>query len=226
MSGRFRFDEFELNVDEYALWRGGQRVKLEKLPMEVLILLVERAGALVDRAGMHDALWPPGVFVERDAAINTAVRKIRQALGDDAARPRLIETVVGKGYRFAAHVERCVPSLDRPARGQPFPSYCVMRGASRFVLDAGENELGRDSGVAVRIDHPSVSRRHARISIGPSRVVLEDLGSRNGTYVDGRRIETATEIGDGAIVGLGPILVTFVMLTASATTQSLTRDPR
>src|SRR3954464_8943137 len=104
MAGSFRFSEFEPGVDAYTLSRTGHRVKLEKIPMEVLILLVRRAGSLVNRAEIQSALWGPDVFVDQDAAMNTAVRKVRRALGDDAEHPRFVETVVGKGYRFIAPV--------------------------------------------------------------------------------------------------------------------------
>lgn len=114
MASCFRFNEFELDVGAYVLRRGGERIRLEKIPMEVLTLLVEQAGALVDRPTIHEALWGADVFVERDAAINTAIRKVRRALGDDAEQPRLIETIVGKGYRFLAPVKRSGGRGNRP----------------------------------------------------------------------------------------------------------------
>lgn len=238
MSGSFRFGEFELDLAAYALRRGRVRIKLEKVPMEVLILLVASAGALVERREIQAALWGADVFVERDSAINTAIRKIRQALEDDAEKPRFVETVVGKGYRFIAPVERRVwgsqversdietarPSSARWRR--TFPSYCVTRGKQEFVLDTGENLLGRDPTARVYVDHASVSRRHARISIRSERAVLEDLKSRNGTYLDGRRIEAPTEIRHGAIIGLGPITLTFLVLSAPASTRPVSGSGR
>jgi DNA-binding winged helix-turn-helix (wHTH) protein/Tfp pilus assembly protein PilF len=112
MSACFRFAEFELDVAGYCLRHPAGTVRLEKLPMEVLILLVRRAGALVSRGEIEAALWGPDVHVQRDAAINTALRKIRRVLGDDPSRPRYVETVVGKGYRFIAAVDI---SRDSPA---------------------------------------------------------------------------------------------------------------
>lgn len=105
MSRSFRFGEFHLDVAAYSLSRGGERIKVEKMPMELLILLVGSAGTLVDRRTIHAALWASDVFVEHDAATNTVIRKIRQALGDNAEKPRFVETVVGKGYRFIAPVD-------------------------------------------------------------------------------------------------------------------------
>jgi DNA-binding winged helix-turn-helix (wHTH) protein len=235
MSASFRFGEFELDVAAYALWRAGERIKLEKIPMELLILLVGRAGTLADRRTIQASLWGSDVFVEHDSATNTAIRKIRQALGDDAEKPRFIETVVGKGYRFIAPVERHRSESDvrgnnefevapvSPGRQRrSFPHYCVTRGRQEFVLDRGENLLGRDPDAHVYIDHPSVSRHHAQISIQSDRAILEDLKSRNGTFLEGRRIEAPTEIRHGAIIGLGPITLTFVVLTGAASTRPMT----
>lgn len=216
MSGSFRFGEFHLDVAAYALSRGSERIKLEKMPMELLILLVTSAGTLVDRRTIQAALWGSDVFVEHDSATNTAVRKIRQALDDDADTPRFVETVVGKGYRFIAPIE------GRTER-RPFPACCVTRGKQEFMLGGGDNLLGRDPDARVYIDHPSVSRRHARISIRPNRATLEDLESRNGTFLAGRRIESPTEIHHGAIIGLGPITVTFRMLSGPASTKPVRR---
>ena len=95
MAGPFRFGDFELDVAAFALRREGTPVRLEKIPMELLILLVEHDGKLVARDSIHAALWGSDVFLDRDAAINTAMRKIRKVLGDDADRPQFVETVVG-----------------------------------------------------------------------------------------------------------------------------------
>jgi pSer/pThr/pTyr-binding forkhead associated (FHA) protein len=75
--------------------------------------------------------------------------------------------------------------------------------------------------VRVYVDHPSVSRRHARISIADDRVTVEDLHSRNGTFIDGRGIDTPTEIHDGAVIGLGPITLTFLALSGPASTRPM-----
>jgi DNA-binding winged helix-turn-helix (wHTH) protein/Flp pilus assembly protein TadD len=119
MAGSLRFGEFDLDLDAYVLRHRGASVKLEKQPMEVLILLVQRAGALVDRFEIQTRLWSADVTVEYGPAINTVIRKIRQALGDDADAPRYVETVVGKGYRFIASVERTPVGPVRPAPNAP-----------------------------------------------------------------------------------------------------------
>ena len=100
----FRFGDFELDVDAYVLRRAGQAVRLEQQPLDLLILLVERRPHLVTRAEIVERLWGSETFVEAEAGINTAVRKVRLALGDSAVSPSFIERVPGKGYRFAAPV--------------------------------------------------------------------------------------------------------------------------
>jgi pSer/pThr/pTyr-binding forkhead associated (FHA) protein len=95
-----------------------------------------------------------------------------------------------------------------------------------FTLETGANLLGRDPAAEVRIDHPSVSRRHARIEISPSRAVLEDLKSRNGTFVNGRGVTSPIELRDGAVIGLGPIILTFVALSGAASTRPMADSSR
>jgi DNA-binding winged helix-turn-helix (wHTH) protein/predicted ATPase len=99
-----QFADFTLDRSRYRLQRGNDVLRLEKRPMELLILLVERCGELVTREEIAERLWGKDVFVDVDHSINTAVRKVRQALRDDPDKPRFLETVVGKGYRFAATV--------------------------------------------------------------------------------------------------------------------------
>jgi Predicted integral membrane protein len=100
----FHFGDFALDQSRYRLQRGARLVRLEKLPMELLILLVQRRGELVSREEITERLWGKEVFLDIDHSINTAVRKVRLALRDDPEKPRFVETVVGKGYRFAASV--------------------------------------------------------------------------------------------------------------------------
>jgi TolB-like protein/cytochrome c-type biogenesis protein CcmH/NrfG len=101
----FRFGEFELDISAYELRRGGQPVHLERQPMDLLILLVERHRQLVWRADIVKRLWDPGVFVDVEMGVNTAIRKVRQALRDSREPPAFVETISGKGYRFIAPVD-------------------------------------------------------------------------------------------------------------------------
>src|SRR5262245_56047920 len=100
-----RFGDFELDVEAYQLRRRGRPLRLERRPMELLILLVERRGRLVSRSDIAERLWGKDVFVDKETGVNIAIRKIRQTLRDSAEKPAFLETVVGKGYRFVAAVE-------------------------------------------------------------------------------------------------------------------------
>jgi DNA-binding winged helix-turn-helix (wHTH) protein len=95
-----RFGEFELDFGRFQLYRGGQPVRLEGLPLQLLMFLAEKRGQLVTREQIADALWGKDVFVDVEQGINTAIRKVRMALDDDSAQPQYLQTVVGRGYRF------------------------------------------------------------------------------------------------------------------------------
>ena len=106
---RFRFREFELDISAYELRRGGQPVHLERHPMDLLILLVERRRQLVSRADIAKRLWDSSVFVDVEMGVNTAIRKLRKALRDSRESPAFVETISGKGYRFIAPVDAVLP---------------------------------------------------------------------------------------------------------------------
>ena len=101
----YQFEGFQLDVERYELRRNGRVLKLEKIPMELLILLISRQGKLVSREEIVEKLWGRDVFIETEHGINTAIRKIRQALRDDPENPRFVRTLKGKGYRFDAALE-------------------------------------------------------------------------------------------------------------------------
>ena len=92
--------EFELDLGRYELRRRGRRVKLEKKAMELLIFLSSRREQLVSRHDIMTKLWPSDLFVDTEASLNNVIRKVRAAFNDSSAKPRFLETVVGKGYRF------------------------------------------------------------------------------------------------------------------------------
>ena len=98
-------DDLELDARAYELRRSGRRLKLERIPMELLLLLVEHRGELVSREQIVERVWGKDVHLATDSSINAAVRKIRRVLKDDPGRPRFIQTISGKGYRFIAPVE-------------------------------------------------------------------------------------------------------------------------
>ena len=124
-----QFDEFSLDFDRYELLRFGRPVKLEKIPMELLILLVRKGGHLVTRQEIIEHLWGNDVFVDTEHGINTAVRKIRLALRDDSEKPRFVQTVTGKGYRFVAEWRNGADAPQTPAPEQLPPERIVLEPA-------------------------------------------------------------------------------------------------
>ncbi len=96
------FAEFELDFGRFQLYRRGTPVRLEGLPLQLLMFLVENRGLLVTREQIAEALWSKDVFVDVEQGINTAIRKIRMALEDNSTQPQYLQTVVGRGYRFVA----------------------------------------------------------------------------------------------------------------------------
>jgi Tol biopolymer transport system component/DNA-binding winged helix-turn-helix (wHTH) protein len=130
-----KFEEFELDCDSYQLRRSGRNEKLERLPMNLLILLATKHDRLVTREEIEEHLWGGKVFVDSNLGINTAIRKIRQALRDDPDCPRFVETITGRGYKFVATISQIVetPSVQLPVIDEvmPVPPEPPLRDAIR-----------------------------------------------------------------------------------------------
>jgi DNA-binding winged helix-turn-helix (wHTH) protein len=133
---KVRFDDFQLDYGRFQLCRRGIPVRLESLPLQLLMFLVEKRGQLVTREQISSELWSKDVFVDVEQGINTAIRKIRRALADDAGEPQYLQTVVGRGYRFVA------PTAEEDASGQV--------PAEGFVVTP--EELGRAIMTAAGLD--------------------------------------------------------------------------
>src|SRR5579859_3039724 len=114
--GSIRFADCELNAPALELRRGRRTVKLERIPLQVLLILINEHGRVVTREAIADRIWGKSVFVDVDNGINTAIRKIRNALNDDPHCPRFVETIAGVGYRFIAGLE---PADGRVLVGEP-----------------------------------------------------------------------------------------------------------
>lgn len=115
---KIRFDDFQLDYGRFQLFRRSIPVRLEGLPLQLLMFLVEKRGQLVTRDEIASTLWSKDVFVEVEQGINTAIRKIRRALEDDAGQPQYLQTVVGHGYRFVAPT--AVEDISSSALPEPF----------------------------------------------------------------------------------------------------------
>jgi DNA-binding winged helix-turn-helix (wHTH) protein len=206
------FGPFEADLRTGELRRDGARVELQELPFRVLAALVSRPGELLTRDDLRALAWPSGVFVDFEHGLNKAVNKIRRALGDSAGAPRYVETLPGRGYRFVAPLRERVPG--RVAR----PIGCRLLWEGRTIaLAQGEHIIGREPDAAVCVDSSTVSRRHARIVLSGGSATIEDLGSKNGTLVRGRRVTGPTVITDGDEIAVGSARMTFRSTTAGST---------
>jgi DNA-binding winged helix-turn-helix (wHTH) protein len=132
-AGVFVFGEFELDAQCYQLRRQGVAMRLESLPMQLLLLLVEKTGQLVGRKEIAEKLWGKGIFVDAEQGINTAIRKIRFVLQDDVEQPRHIQTLVGKGYRF----------LPPPRLNAPVSTVAVTNSQPSNSVTFTAEELGQ-----------------------------------------------------------------------------------
>src|SRR6516164_1248572 len=113
---RVRLGEFDLDLRAGELCKDSQKILLQEQPFQILLMLVERRGELVDREEIRKRLWPNDTIVEFDHSIHTAIKKLRQALGDSADQPEYIETVARRGYRLLVSVEPCI----EPPPGQAY----------------------------------------------------------------------------------------------------------
>jgi DNA-binding winged helix-turn-helix (wHTH) protein len=131
----YRFGGFELKTGPGELRKHGTRIKLQDQPLQILVLLLEHSGELVTREQIQSKLWSPGTFVDYDNAINSAVRKLREALGDDSGAPRFVETSARRGYRFIGAIE-APPRPDRPpaTRARPRLRKGLVAGACGVIL--------------------------------------------------------------------------------------------
>jgi DNA-binding winged helix-turn-helix (wHTH) protein len=117
----YRFGVFEADATTGELRRKGIRIKLNAQPFQVLTMLIERPGQILTREEISHALWPDGVFVDAEHGVNSAINRIREALGDSAGNPRFIETMARRGYRFVAPVER-INLIEEPPNPTPQPN--------------------------------------------------------------------------------------------------------
>lgn len=200
---RARFDRFTLDSESRRLVADGGDVRLSPKAFDLLCLLIaERPNALA-KDDLHARIWP-GVYVV-DANLSVLIAEIRRALGDNAHAPRFIRTVHRHGYAFAAEAIE----LGRGAAERDRRRAWLLWNERVLILAEGENLVGRDPACQVWLDVAGVSRRHARVVVTGDHVVVEDLGSVNGTFVAGAEVRAARPLLDGEMLRIGPVDVQF-----------------
>src|SRR5262249_32433643 len=179
---------------------GGRVIPISPKAFQILEALIAVRPRAIPKENLHALLWP-GAYVV-DANLPNLVVELRAALGDDAKNPRIIRTVQRFGYAFCADAEPVHESgVGRSGKGI---SCRLLWDGLEVRLEPGENILGRDADAAAWIDDPGVSRRHARIFVEEDGARLEDLGSKNGTKLRGRRIEVPARLRDRDVIQIGP----------------------
>lgn len=210
---RLRFAEFTLDRDRRLLLKGSASLHLAPKAFDLLALLVTRRPDALSKQVIFGELWP-GTFVT-DNVLATLVTDIRAALGDDARRPRFIRTVHGYGYAFIGLVEG-----DRKrAPAKPQAGWSLVWNDRQIRLEEGETIVGRGGDGVIAFDAPTVSKRHARLVVDGDRATIEDLQSKNGTWLNDRAVSSAVPLGEGDQVRLGGLVV-VVRRTGMATTTA------
>jgi len=209
------FDGFTLDRGARQLRQGTELRHLSPKAFDLLDLLLCHRPNVLDKRRLRARLWL-GAHVS-DSTLATVVAEVRSALGDDHRKPRWVRTVHGVGYAFCGDARDSGPR-SAPAQGPV--AFRLLLEDREVALQPGENLLGRvDEGVAW-IEAATVSRRHARILVDEDQAVIEDLGSKNGTFVRGERILCATRLAHGDVIRLGRVSMRFRALRADLSTAS------
>jgi DNA-binding winged helix-turn-helix (wHTH) protein len=213
-----RLGDLTFDPDARQLLRGDSEIHLSPKAFELLKTLVEHRPRALSKNELHQHLWPR-TFVS-EANLASLIAEVREALGETAREPRFIRTAHRFGYAFAAStVEQATTVSAAPAAGVDTPvRFCwLIRDGKRLPLQAGENVLGRDADGVIGLGSPTVSRRHARVVILEAGASVEDLNSKNGTFLGGARVTNATALHDGDELRVGSVTLQFRTASASKT---------
>ena len=148
-----------------------------------------------------EAVWPETRVAE--GSLGALVKEVREALGEDAQTPASIRTVLGYGYAFDGTVHEAAPPAPSSRR------HSLLWRGTELSLSEGENVIGREPPAMVVIPHPSISRRHARIEVEGDRALIEDLGSKNGTWLGSAKVKEMTALADGDELRIGGVHLTY-----------------
>lgn len=206
-----RFGQFNFDAGARLLTHAGAPAHLTAKAVDLLSLLAARRPEAVAKKDIHAHLWPD-TFVS-DVSLTTLIFELRTALGESARKPRFIRTVHGFGYAFQGDD----PALAVPTSDSP---YMVIFDGREIGLRRGDNLLGRSRDCRVRLDSTRASRHHARITIDGDAAVIEDCGSRNGTWVGGQRTNGRVRLKDGDDIGIAGMRMLFRILSPAHGTEA------
>jgi DNA-binding winged helix-turn-helix (wHTH) protein len=210
---QLKFEDCVLDLRARQLERGGELVPLEPKMYELLKVLIMHRPAVVTNGELDELLWPQ-VYVAR-TSLTRLVSELRAVLGDSPRDSRIIRTVYKIGYAFSAGVTPITSVSAVPAKLE------LVWKKQCLPLAEGEHIAGRDIECSLVIDATTVSRQHARIKIASGIATIEDLGSTNGTRVNGTRISVPTRLAPGNEVALGTEVLQVRARGPSALTEKV-----
>ncbi len=209
----YRFGHAVLDCDARQLLVDGTEIHVSPKAFELLTILIRNRSRAVSKQELRGQLWP-GTFVE-DAGLASLAAEIRRALHDSARTPRFVRTMHRFGYRFVGDVVETIAAA-------PTRVYLLFDNRKSMLLE-GANVLGRAPDATISFDVAGVSRHHARIVVSRDAVRLEDLGSKNGTYLQRKRITSAL-LSDGDEIQIGKARLTFRLEHPVERTDTLGSD--
>jgi len=211
---KFQFDGFTLDLGTRQLLEGSAVIHLSSKAIDLLAVLLLRRPQVASKKELHEHLWPDTFVVEGN--LSGLIAELRRALRDDVHNARFIRTVHRHGYAFCGVAQEV---SERSGSGVvPAFSHWITWEAGQAVLSEGQNIIGRGRHVTLWLDSPTISRRHARIVVTGSIATLEDIGSRNGSYLRGEPVQAPVRLSDGDDIRLGSILLTYRLNSGQQTT--------
>jgi DNA-binding winged helix-turn-helix (wHTH) protein len=217
---RVAFSGCTFDSETRELFRGGRCVHLSPKAFRLLELLLEERPRALSKAELQEKIWPK-TFVS-EANLASLAGEARRAIGETARDSKFLRTVYGFGYAFSGETRE-----ERPAAGDARQGrFSLVRDEQEVALPPGDTVLGRDRLAAGRIDDGTVSRRHARITVAARTAAIADLGSKNGTFVNGRRVGAKpVQLSDGDQIQLGSVFLAFRAASPEKSTETV-RDRR
>ena len=210
------FGDFVLDLDARELRRGGEPILLSPKAYQLLEVLVGGSPKALSKAALQEQLWPNTFVVEKNLV--NLVAEIREALGDDAAHPRFVRTIQRFGYAFTDKTEE--PRARRESIRASDVRFRLVWAGGRAGLCDGEHVLGRDPDLKLFLDASDVSRRHARIRVAGDEATIDDLDSKNGTFVSDQRVVSATRLADGDSIRVGSVRLRLTAVRSRGSTET------
>jgi DNA-binding winged helix-turn-helix (wHTH) protein len=211
-----RFGDWTFDTETRRLHRGVEDVHLTTKAFELLRMLIDARPRVLSKSELQDALWP-AVFVS-ETNLFTLISEIRAAIEDDARHPRFVRTVHGVGYAFSG--EAIPLSGDATRRAATSAFWVLVWEERQFPLMQGERIIGRDLDVDVTLESTTVSRRHARLQLSQETATIEDLESKNGTFVNDMRVVEATAVNDGDRIRIGSLVTRLRRVGPTSSTET------